>query len=199
MTHDQVVALCVVGAAVVLYLFRDVLKMLVLYAVVVAVVVAAVTHTDGLAQVVAIAALPVAWFGWVLLFPYATCRVCKGKGFFTTGPYHRLCPKCNGGKSKQRFTASSSAEETHDSPGRSSLPRQGTSTSKAAGATAPMFMSVGRRLRPPAAAPRRPHGGPMAGGGVCAGQQAASDHRQMPVVALDALQSAARLSDSKSL
>lgn len=105
MTHDQVVALCVIGAAVVVYLFRDVLKMLVLYAVIAAAVAAAVTHIHGLGQVLAIAALPLAWFGWVLLFPYASCRVCKGKGFFTAGPYHRLCPKCNGGKSKQRVTA----------------------------------------------------------------------------------------------
>lgn len=105
MTHNDLILAAVIAGAVVLILVWRYRWVIAIWAVLVAVDVAAVRANDGWRQALAYAALPVLFLAWVLFYPYATCPVCKGKGGSEFLMFSRRCWYCNGGKTKQRFTA----------------------------------------------------------------------------------------------
>lgn len=105
MSHNDLVLAAGIAGVVVLVLVWRYLWVIAIWAVAAAVDVAVIRGTTGWQHAAAYAALPVLFLLWVLFFPYATCPVCKGKGGTTFLLMSRRCWYCDGGKTKQRFTA----------------------------------------------------------------------------------------------
>lgn len=105
MTHDQAVALAVIGILGVAYALREWIVRGAVMAIAGAVWVAAIAQAVGWWKVAAVASLPALWVLWVLILPYTDCWVCKGKGQYRFLWSIRDCARCDGGRRKQRFTA----------------------------------------------------------------------------------------------
>ena len=105
MSHDQLVLAAGIAGVVVLIMVWRYLWVIAIWAVLIAVDVAAARNYDGWREWAVYAAVPVLFLAWVLFFPYATCPVCRGKGGTTFLMMSRRCWYCDGGKTKQRFTA----------------------------------------------------------------------------------------------
>lgn len=105
MTHHDLVLAAVIAGGIVLVLVWRYRWVIAIWALLIAVDVAAARSHDGWRQWAIYAAVPALFLAWVLFYPYATCPVCRGTGGSTLLLMSRRCWYCNGGKTKQRFTA----------------------------------------------------------------------------------------------
>lgn len=105
MTHDQAVALAVIGILVVAYVLRKVLIRVAAYAAVIALYVVGIMHAVGYYKILVGATLPVLFVLWVLIYYDADCWWCKGKGGSSLLGYRRDCWWCGGRRRERRFTA----------------------------------------------------------------------------------------------